>query len=77
MENIKRVEPRTLSGFMELLPQDQIKFNEMLDIIKKTYELYGFLPQETPIVESSKYYLQKQEEKQKNKYILLEKEIKT
>ena len=27
MEEIKRVEPRTLSGFMELLPQDQIKFN--------------------------------------------------
>ena len=29
MEEIKRVEPRTLSGFMELLPQDQIKFNEI------------------------------------------------
>ena len=30
MEEIKRVEPRTLSGFMELLPQDQIKFNEII-----------------------------------------------
>ena len=59
MENIKRVEPRTLSGFMELLPQDQIKFNEMLDIIKKTYELYGFLPEETPIIESSEVLLAK------------------
>ena len=59
MEDIKRVEPRTLSGFMELLPQDQIKFNEMLDKIKKTYELYGFLPQETPIVESSEVLLAK------------------
>ncbi len=59
MENIKRVEPRTLSGFMELLPQDQIKFNEMLDTIKKTYELYGFLPEETPIIESSEVLLAK------------------
>ena len=59
MENIKRVEPRTLSGFMELLPQDQIKFNEMLDNIKKTYELYGFLPEETPIIESSEVLLAK------------------
>ncbi len=59
MDNIKRVEPRTLSGFMELLPQDQIKFNEMLDKIKKTYELYGFLPQETPIIESSEVLLAK------------------
>ena len=59
MDNIKRVEPRTLSGFMELLPQDQIKFNEMLDTIKKTYELYGFLPEETPIIESSEVLLAK------------------
>ena len=59
MENIKRVEPRTLSGFMELLPQDQIKFNEMLDTKKKTYELYGFLPEETPIIESSEVLLAK------------------
>lgn len=59
MEEIKRVEPRTLSGFMELLPQDQIKFNEMLETIRKTYELYGFLPQETPIIESSEVLLAK------------------
>ena len=59
MEEIKRVEPRTLSGFMELLPQDQIKFNEMLETIRKTYELYGFLPQETPIIEASEVLLAK------------------
>ena len=59
MDNIKKVEPRTLSGFMELLPQDQIKFNEMLDTIRKTYELYGFLPEETPIIESSEVLLAK------------------
>ena len=59
MEEIKRVEPRTLSGFMELLPQDQIKFNEIMNIIRETYELYGFLPQETPIREASEVLLAK------------------
>ena len=59
MSEIKRVEPRTLSGFMELLPQEQIKFNEMKRIIEETYELYGFLPQETPIIESSEVLLAK------------------
>ena len=59
MEEIKRVEPRTLSGFMELLPQDQIKFNEIMNVIKEAYELYGFLPQETPIIESSEVLLAK------------------
>ena len=41
MEN--RVEPRTLPGFMELLPEKQIEFNRMKDIIRKNYEKYGFL----------------------------------
>lgn len=59
MSEIKRVEPRTLSGFMELLPQEQIKFNEMKRIIEETYELYGFLPQETPIIEASEVLLAK------------------
>ena len=59
MSEIKRVEPRTLSGFIELLPQEQIKFNEMKRIIEETYELYGFLPQETPIIESSEVLLAK------------------
>ena len=59
MSEIKRVEPRTLSGFMELLPQDQIKFNEIMNIIRETYELYGFLPQETPIIEASEVLLAK------------------
>ena len=59
MSEIKRVEPRTLSEFMELLPQEQIKFNEMKRIIEETYELYGFLPQETPIIEASEVLLAK------------------
>jgi len=56
---MKKVEPKTLSGFMELSPTDQILFNSMLDVIKTTYEQYGFLPLDTPIIESSEVLLAK------------------
>ena len=56
---MKRVEPRTLPGFMELLPRDQIEFNRIKDIIRNTYEKYGFLPIDTPIIESSEVLLAK------------------
>ncbi|MHB8065731.1 MAG: histidine--tRNA ligase, partial [Ruminiclostridium sp.] len=42
------ITPSILPGFMELLPADQIVFNDMLDTIKKTYEKYGFIPVDTP-----------------------------
>jgi histidyl-tRNA synthetase len=44
---------------MELLPQDQIVFNKMLEVIKKTYELFGFMPIETPAVEFTEILLTK------------------
>ena len=50
MEN-KRVEPKTIAGFMELLPNEQILFNQMMDTIRKSYESCGFLPIDTPIIE--------------------------
>ena len=50
MEN-KRVEPKTIAGFMELLPNEQILFNQMMDTIRKSYESFGFLPIDTPIIE--------------------------
>lgn len=53
------IEPRTLPGFMELLPKDQILFNKMKDIIRKNYEKYGFLPLDTPVLESSEVLLAK------------------
>ena len=53
------VEPRTLPGFMELLPEDQIKFNSMIDKIRKSYEKFGFLPIDTPIIEMSDVLLAK------------------
>ena len=37
-----KVQPRTLSGFMELLPARQVQFDRMVDTLKKIYALYGF-----------------------------------
>lgn len=54
-----KTEPRTLAGFMELLPDKQIKFNKMKEIIQKNYEKFGFLPLDTPIIELSEVLLAK------------------
>ncbi len=54
-----KVEPRTLPGFMELLPNEQVQFNRLKNIIQKTYEKYGFLPIDTPVIESSQVLLAK------------------
>ncbi len=56
---MNKTEPRTLPGFMELLPQEQILFNHMKDTIRKSYEKFGFLPLDTPIIEDSKVLLAK------------------
>jgi histidyl-tRNA synthetase len=48
-----KVTPRIQAGFMELLPAEQILFNKYLQIIKETFEEYGFAPQDTPIVENA------------------------
>lgn len=42
---------RPLSGFMELLPKEQMLFNKMLNIIKQEYETFGFIPLDTPVLE--------------------------
>ena len=55
----QKVLPKTLPGFMELLPSEQILFNEMKEKIQKTYEKYGFVPLDTPIIESSEVLLAK------------------
>ena len=56
---MKKAEPRTLAGFMELLPNEQILFNQMKEKIQKTYEKFGFLPLDTPILELSEVLLAK------------------
>ncbi len=53
------VEPRTLPGFMELLPHAQIQFNHIKDVIRHSYEKFGFLPIDTPVIESSEVLLAK------------------
>ena len=54
-----KTEPRTLSGFMELLPSDQILFEQMKNTIEETYKKFGFLPLDTPIIELSEVLLAK------------------
>ena len=71
------IEPRTLPGFMELLPNEQILFEQMKQKIEKTYQKFGFLPLDTPILELSEIYLQKREEKQKSRFINFKREIQT
>lgn len=56
---MSKVEPRTLSGFMELLPQDQIQFNKIKNTIEEVYSQYGFYPLDTPVIESSEVLLAK------------------
>ena len=51
--------PRIPSGFNEYLPADQIEFNRLLDIVRGTYEKYGFAPLDTPILELSEVLLAK------------------
>ena len=52
-------EPRTLPGFMELLPNEQILFNQMKAKIENTYQKFGFLPLDTPVIELSEVLLAK------------------
>ncbi len=51
--------PRTLSGFMELLPTRQMQFERMTELLRKSYSLYGFTPLDTPIIEASEVLLAK------------------
>ena len=54
-----KVQPRTLSGFMELLPAQQIQFDRMAAIIRESFSLYGFFPLDTPLIEASDVLLAK------------------
>ena len=54
-----KMTPRTLSGFMELLPQPQQQMERMMQILRETYSLYGFTPLDTPIIEASEVLLAK------------------
>ncbi|MBE6938180.1 MAG: histidine--tRNA ligase [Ruminococcaceae bacterium] len=53
------IKPRTLSGFMELLPGKQAQMERMMEILRKTYSLYGFAPLDTPVIEDAQILLAK------------------
>jgi histidyl-tRNA synthetase len=49
---VQKVKPALLRGFdQEYLPHEQLQFNRLIDIIRRNFELYGFLPIETPSAE--------------------------
>ena len=53
------IKPRTLSGFMELLPAPQQQMERIMDTLRKTYSLYGFTPLDTPVIEDAQILLAK------------------
>ena len=56
---MSKITPRTLSGFMELLPGPQQQMERFLNTLRETYALYGFTPLDTPLVESAEILLAK------------------
>lgn len=56
---MERVKPRTLSGFMELLPEKQAQMERIQETLRRTYSLYGFAALDTPVIEASEVLLAK------------------
>ncbi len=56
---MERIKPRTLSGFMELLPADQARMEIFMETLRRSYSLYGFTPLDTPVIEASEVLLAK------------------
>ncbi len=56
---MERMKPRTLSGFMELLPGRQAQFDRMVEILRRSYALYGFTSLDTPLIEATEVLLAK------------------
>ena len=54
-----KIKPRTLSGFMELLPERQVCFDSMVSKLRRSFSLYGFTPLDTPLMESAEILLAK------------------
>ncbi|MCQ2443557.1 MAG: histidine--tRNA ligase [Oscillospiraceae bacterium] len=54
-----KIKPRTLSGFMELLPAPQQQMERIMETLRETYSLYGFTPLDTPIIEDAQVLLAK------------------
>ena len=55
----KFITPSILQGMVELLPKEQILFNKMMDTIRISFESFGFIPVDTPIIEKAEILLAK------------------
>lgn len=54
MSSIKKenvIKPEKVGGFLDYLPPVMLARQHMLDVIKTVYELFGFMPLDTPAVE--------------------------
>lgn len=56
---MEKIKPRTLSGFMELLPARQMQMERFFQVLRETYSLYGFTPLDTPVIEAAEVLLAK------------------
>ena len=56
---MEKIKPRTLSGFMELLPPEQVYFDTMTRRLQDTFSLYGFTPLDMPLMEAAEILLAK------------------
>ncbi len=56
---MERIKPRTLSGFMELLPGPQAQMDAVMQVLRDTYALYGFSTIDTPAIEAAEVLLAK------------------
>lgn len=56
---MEKIQPRTLSGFMELLPGPQQQMERIMQTLRQIYSRYGFTPLDTPIIEDSRVLLAK------------------
>lgn len=56
---MEKIHPRTLSGFMELLPAPQRQMEQILAVLRQTYATYGFTPLDTPVIEAAEVLLAK------------------
>jgi len=56
---MEKIKPRTLSGFMELLPPGQVCFDAMMLKLRDSFSLYGFTPLDTPLMEAAEILLAK------------------
>jgi histidyl-tRNA synthetase len=51
VSDVKRIEPRTLKGFRDYLPEAMIPRERLIDTARRVYRSYGFSPIDTPALE--------------------------